>query len=414
MRVLILHNRYSNPGGEDAVVRSEAALLESSGVEVRVEQFENPDPESASFYDRVRAGLAAAWSRDAASRVAGLCGQFRPDIVHVHNFWMALSPSVHAACRRSGAATVQTLHNLRLLCLHPCCIRGGRQCEECLKSWPWRGVWHRCYRNSAFSSAALAWMVVANRIRRTWHRDVDAFIALTEYSRRQFAQTFPPARLFTKPNFVEDPGPVVRPPSAGNVVLYAGRLSAEKGVDLLLSAWRAADLDGLAQLQIVGDGPLDANLRQHAGLLGLRPPAVTFAGRSSGPEVLRAMSRARAVVVPSGCEQFPRVVAESYACGRPVIASDSGCMAELVHHNEQGLNFSTGRTGELAAALRRIVFEPSLSDGLGRNARATYLRQYTPGRNIATLMEIYDFARRSRIAGTQDFDRNRSHVPTTS
>src|SRR5690349_3833939 len=180
MRVLLLHNRYRQHGGEDAVVKSEARLLRQMGVEVLESTFTNDVDGEHSFRGTFELRLRSSWSGDSYRRIKRLCDDFHPDIAHIHNFWMEMSPSAHRACRDCGAATVQTLHNFRLLCSNALLKRKGSVCEDCLGKLPWRGVVRRCYRDSLLASLAVSRMIVANRVRRTWNRDVDAFIALSE------------------------------------------------------------------------------------------------------------------------------------------------------------------------------------------------------------------------------------------
>jgi glycosyltransferase involved in cell wall biosynthesis len=237
-------------------------------------------------------------------------------------------------------------------------------------------------------------MIVSNRGRGTWRRDVDAFIALTEHSRSKFiAGGLPADRIFVKPNFVEDSGQPACPPSASDVVLYAGRLSKEKGVAALLSAWAGAALGRHGRLVIAGDGPERATLEGQASLLGLSPPEVTFAGYQPAPKLHALIEGSRAMVVPSiWYETFGRVVIEAFCHARPVVVSDIGAIGELVHHGGTGLKFPPGDAAALGEALRTILGDGSLAGRLGANARAEYLAKYTPERNFEMLMRIYRFA----------------------
>ncbi len=394
MKVLILHNRYRQQGGEDLVVSSEARLLRSHGVEVFQFEVGNQVSADGTLADAVRLGLAAPWSRDSYEKALKLCEQYRPDVVHVHNFWMRLSPSVHAACRASGAATVQTVHNFRLLCTNALLMRNGRVCEDCLGKIPWRGVVRRCYRGSFLASAAVASMIVSNRRRNTWERDVDAFIALSAHSRgKLIAGSLPADRIFVKPNFVEDPGQLSSPPSSSNLVLYVGRLSKEKGVATLLSAWASGNLGRSGHLLIVGDGPERQTLQAHAVSLGLTAPGVVFAGWKTSGEVLALLEAARVVVIPSiWYEAFPMTVVEAFSRGRPLIVSNLGGLGEIVEWGREGFTYEPGNEAALGRALETVLTEPDLADRMGENARATYLARYTPEQNYQMLMNIYQFA----------------------
>jgi len=378
MKVLILHNRYREPGGEDAAASAEAALLREGGVDVVEATFDNQG-------SPLQLGLHAAWSRDSYRQVHAWCAAHQPDLCHVHNFWMRLSPSVHPACHAAGVATVQTLHNFRLMCVNGLLLRHGVVCEDCAGGVPWLGVVRRCYRDSFAASATVAGMIAGHRVRGTWDRDVDAFVALSRHSRDKLAAGRMPAdRIFVKPNFVSDPGEPELPPSASASIVYAGRLSPEKGLDRLLTAWRS--VDG-GRLVIIGDGPDRPRLEAQPNV------RVIFIGARRPEEVVRAIASARAVVLPSlGYENFPRLLVEAMACGRPALVSDIGALAEIVEHGRTGLRFHPGDTQGIAETLNVILADGALADRLGVNARAEYLAKYTPERNFEQLMRIYHFA----------------------
>lgn len=380
MKVLILHNKYRQPGGEDQVARAEIRLLCERGVDVYEYEVDN---ETVS-------PLASAWSRDSYEKVREVCRRFRPDIAHVHNFWLKLTPSVHAACRESGAATVQTLHNFRLLCTNGLFLRNSEVCEDCLGKSPWRGVVRRCYRDSFAASAGVARMIVLNRRRGTWDRDVDAFIVLSHAARERFeAAGFAPERLYLKANFCEDPGEMETPPSGSDMVLCAGRLSPEKGINVLLDAWKGQS----GRLLIAGDGPERAPLeRQARGLRG-----VTFFGRVDADAMGKLYGKARVVALPSICfEQFPRGVVEGFSYGRPLLVSAIGGLGELVEHDRTGLKFPAKDAGLMAVELRRLLADNALVDRLGHAARAEYLSKYTAQANFNSLLRIYEAAREHR------------------
>jgi glycosyltransferase involved in cell wall biosynthesis len=262
MHVLVFHNRYRQSGGEDAVFRSEIGLLRSRLIKVTEFEMTNGE-ETDGLRDVVQLGFTASWSNSSYKQVMKLCADLRPDIAHIHNFWMRLSPSVHYACRNSGVATVQTLHNYRLLCLKADFLRAGQICQDCLGHAPWRGIVRRCYRDSLAASTAVAAMVSTHRLLRTWKSQVNAFIALSNYSRSKFIEGgIPGERVFVRPNFLEDrviPGVL---PSSSNVILFVGRLAEEKGIDLLLRAWRGVRKSGNGILRIIGDGPIRRELEQ--------------------------------------------------------------------------------------------------------------------------------------------------------
>jgi glycosyltransferase involved in cell wall biosynthesis len=335
----------------------------------------------------VSIGWNAPWSRKSYERVLKVCRDVRPDIAHVHNFWMRLSPSVHAACHAAGVPTVQTLHNFRLMCANATFLREGAICEDCLGKTPWRGVVRKCYRDSAMASAAVAGMMVANRVRRTWVRDVDAFIALSEHSREKFvAAGLPEERIFVKPNFAEGPECVPASPSASGNVVFAGRLSPEKGARVLIEAWTSGSLGEVGRLYIAGDGPERGELER----LAAGTQSIAFLGALGAGEVHNLLVSARVVAVPSVCfENFPRVIAEAFSCGRPVAGSALGAVGEIVRDGECGLTFPHGDSATLSRVLRRILTDGDLADRMGQRARAEFERKYSADRNYEFLTSIY-------------------------
>lgn len=390
MRVLILHNRYRQYGGEDAVAEAETELLRSRGVEVlRLDAHNDADPR-VELKGALGLALKSHWSNESYRGVREICREFRPDVAHVHNFWLRLTPSVHAACHDAGVPTVQTLHNFRLFCTNAQFQWNGHTCEDCLGHIPWRGVVRRCYRNSLLASAAVARMIVSNRMRGTWMNKVNTFIALSRHSRDLFiAGGIPEERIRIKPNFVPDSARSCVPPSECSDFLFVGRLSKEKGVDTLLSAWPLAGLPAAARLLIVGDGPERGALEQQAAQLAVNG-SVLFLGRRAPADVLQLMGRARSVVMPSVFyECFPRTLVEAMSAGRPLIASTVGALDELVS-SKIGLQFAPHHADGLAQALQKLYSEPELADSLSDAARAGYLSRYTPDHNFQMLMDIYE------------------------
>ncbi len=409
MKVLLLHNRYRLLGGEDGVFRAEADLLTSLGMDVYEHQVDNGEDGRDMSLEAADMLWNSPWSRRSYAEISRICSRFQPDVAHIHNFWMRLSPAVHSACRESGAATIQTLHNFRLLCANARFLRQGAVCRDCLGKLPWRGVIRRCYRDSFVASAAVTAMIGVNRLNSTWKRDVDAFIALTQHSRDQFvAGGMPAERIFIKPNFRRDSGEPSTLPSSSDLIAYAGRLSPEKGVDVLLSAWASAGLSRFGKLLIVGTGECREALERQAEALNLRPPYVVFAGAKKAEEIPAIIRGARAMVLPSRYfECFPLSVVEAYSCGRPLIASNHGALGELVRDGETGLTAPPGDESLLGSAIERVLLDGALADRLGKRARSEYLNHYTDEQNAKALLDIYEFAIRSRCATVGGKDRHR-------
>lgn len=381
MRVLIAHNSYQQSGGEDAVVANERALLADAGCEVALLHVHND--EINSFWNKLWTTINLAHSPRGKTLMARKIERFRPDVVHVHNFFPLLTPSIYDACRDAGVPVVQSLHNYRLTCAGATLFRDGKPCEDCVHGSPYQAALHGCYRGSHAGSLAVARMIDVHRRNNTWNTRVDRFIALTRFAKERYvAAGIEPARIAVKPNFVPDPGrtPAGRqPPRVG--ALFVGRLSPEKGLRVLLQAWQGLDVP----LTIIGDGPLkDLAVAGSGG-------AITYLGKQTPLEVRAAMRGAAFLVMPSETyETFGMVIVEAFANGLPIIASRLGAMAELVEDGRSGFLFRPGDARDLAAKARSVAARPDVLRGLSEGARATYEARYTPEVNLRALMAIYD------------------------
>ena len=379
MRILQAHTRYRQAGGEDAVVAAEAALLRSAGHEVAEFEAQNPTAAAAA----AGAMATAAWNPAAARRMADRIAEFAPEVVHVHNTWFAMSPSVIEATRRQGVPVVLTLHNYRLMCSNGLLFRDGRPCTDCVGSHPWHGVVHRCYRDSAPASAVAATSIAVHQSRGTWRRGVNAYIAMTEAARPLFvAAGLPPERIVVKPHFVADPGPRRQPPSASRTVLYVGRLEVGKGIEVLLHAWRQLR-DPDLELLVIGDGPL-RDVAQR-----LAPAGVRFAGWLPREELREHLLTARAFAFPSEWyEPFGLAVVEAMAAGLAITASRIGGVEELLGPSARSQLVPPGDTGALAASLEALG-AGAVADRVGDRMRHRYRERFTPAANLPLLESIY-------------------------
>ncbi|GLH76750.1 glycosyl transferase [Bradyrhizobium sp. SSBR45G] len=386
MKILIAHNRYQGRGGEDVVFEAETTLLREAGHQVETLTVSNDAINSLS--SRVAATLSVVDSRFGRRVIGDALRCHQPDVVHVHNFFPRLSPAIFDVCRQFGVPAVATLHNYRTICSGGMLLRDGRICHDCLDAGNQiRGIVHRCYRNSLVGSAASACMITSHQRRGTWTRPGLRLIALTQFARDLFASSgFDAERIDVKPNFLPDPGePDWMARREG--ILFVGRLSPEKGVHDLLRAAALANVP----LRIAGDGPENDRLRREAG------PNVKFLGEIPRVDVLREMSSARALVVPSRWyEGFPMVVVEAFARGTPVIASRLGALAEIIRDDETGAVVTPGDIAALAAKMTMLAGDDALVQRCGRAARQTYLNLYTPRVNLRQLEAIY---RRAQASG---------------
>ncbi len=381
MRIGIFHNRYRYRGGEDVSVDLEVDHFAKAGHQVHVLIVDNRREIGRSPIGALRAGLRAHWNPATVRRVGSFLGEHPLDVAHVHNFFPLLSPALHAALHERGVPVVQTLHNYRLLCANGFFLRDGRACEDCVALGPWNAVRHGCYRGSRLQTAVWAHMTAYHRRRGTWRECVALFAIPSRFTRQKLLQTgIPPERLRVVPLPVPDPGP---PRAAGRGALFVGRLSAEKGVHLLLDAWR--QLDGYP-LCVVGTGPEEARLRARAASV----PGVRLVGALPHERVLEAMADAAFVVLPSTWyENFPLSAIEAKACGRALVASHPSALSDLVQPGGTGELFEMGDARSLAAACRRLADDPAATREMGERARAEYEELYTPARCAGKLEEIF-------------------------
>ncbi|WP_420475300.1 glycosyltransferase [Noviherbaspirillum sp. ST9] len=378
MKILVAHNAYQHRGGEDIVVEAEVDLLRHYGHEVKVYRQHN---DALHHMSRAKAAVSAIWSQDAAEDVEELCNRFHPDVIHVHNTFPLISPSLYWMADALQVPVVQTLHNFRLLCPQAIFLRDGKICEDCVGKLPWRSVTRKCYRESAVQSAVITTMLATHRAIGTYRDRVTRYIALNRFARSKYIEGGLPAERFRiKPNFVAS---TVMPEWTGRRGgMYVGRLSSEKGLEVLAATARNG---GAEHVDVIGSGPLEALARDSFGnrYLGFRPL----------DEIMARMARAQYLVLPSICyENSPRTIVEAFSCGLPVIASRLGALADLVRDGVTGLLFNPGDAADLAEKIAWAEAHPEQMVRMGQAARDEYEAEYTPERNYEMLMDIYDDA----------------------
>lgn len=382
LRVLVVHNSYQQAGGEDSVFEAEVRLLRNAGHHVSVLKVSNDGIKGP--WASAKAATGSVYSLHGRRLVSDAIQDHQPDVVHVHNFFPRLSPSVFDACADAGVPAVWTLHNFRVFCSNGLMFRDGGPCTLCLGGSSWPGVVHRCYRNSLVGSATVAAMIAFHRKTNTWSQKVTRFIALTDFARDLFIQSgVPPEKIVVKANFIPDPGRAHTANSVRSGAVYVGRLSEEKGVECLVRAWRTVPVP----LTIYGDGPMRQRLEQIA------PANVRFVGWQSREIVDSAIAAAGALIVPSlWYENFPMTVVEATAAGTPIIASRHGALETIVEDGVSGRLFHTGDAADLSLIARECFADPVRLRALGSGARATYELRSAPDINLKRLISIYSDA----------------------
>lgn len=387
LKILLAHNYYQQPGGEDTAFESEVNLLRDRGHQV-VEFIDHN--ERIRQMSKASAAAQSLWSRDSYQKILDLIEKEKPDIAHFHNTFPLISPSVYYACEKMGVSVIQALDNPRLLCPSANFHRDGRICQECLgKTPPWPSIRYKCYRDSRLETAGVASMLSLHRWMNTWQNKVTAFLVATDFYRHKFIEGGLPAqKIFYKPYFIS-PDPVIRSsPGLGNYALFIGRLDPEKGIKPMLAAWENLTIP----LKIRGNGQLESYVKEWQSQHPQSP--VEIIGRLPREDLSGLIRGARFLVWPSlgFYETFGFVAVESFANGIPVIASNAGVLAEVVTDGHTGLHFKSGDSNDLNSKVAWLWEHPEESARMGINARSEYEQKFTADKNYEMLINIYQQA----------------------
>jgi glycosyltransferase involved in cell wall biosynthesis len=382
MKILFIHNFYQIEGGEDAVFKNEIELLNQKN-EILVYTVNNDSINT--LLGKVLAFFRVVFSFKAYRKFKQYLIFHNPDVVHVHNYFPLLSPSIFYACKKISIPVVHTLHNYRAVCPTALLMHAGEVEERSIKGTSWWAVANKVYRGSLVGTLALATMVELHKWLGTWQTKLDRFIALTEFSKQKYIEAgWPSHKIVVKPNFIEDSfdGDTVVA-KAGGYGLFVGRLSEEKGVDILFESWA----NTLGKLKVIGDGPLKLFVESKSS------GSIEFLGRKDKSDVLDLVRNADFIVMPSTWyEGFPMVLVEAFACGTPALVSRLGSMKEIVEDGVTGLHFEAGNAQDLAEKAQWLIDNPERTREMGQNARNEYLSKYTPEKNYEMLIDIYQQA----------------------
>lgn len=389
MKVILCHDFYRLPGGEDQVFLDECWLLEKYGHQVVRYEKHNSKIKTMGNLDVARSTI---WNSKVRTELDELITDTRPDIIHFHNTFPLISASAYAAAKKHNVPVVQTLHSFRMICPGSTLIRDGKICEKCVgKTLALPSIAHACYRDSKLMSGVVAARNAIHRLFGTWKNNVSRFIALTDHSRDLFVRAGLPAdKIVVKPNFVRpDPGQRV---AEGDYAIFVGRLSREKGIEVLLNAWQKQGCS--VPLVIVGDGPLRESVNQAAAANS----NITYLGQLPFEQVLEKIRDSKLLIMPSiWYETFGRTMIEAFAAGVPVIASNLGAMKEIVTDGLTGLHFEVGSAEDLTTKIKTLFGDDKLRRRLGNAARQTYVEKFTAEKNYELLMNIYDQANYSVV-----------------
>jgi glycosyltransferase involved in cell wall biosynthesis len=384
--VLVVHNRYRSeqPSGENNVVDAEVTLLAEGGHQVSLFERRSDDIAAMPLPRKAAVPLMVPWNPAVRKELAARLRASRPDVVHIHNTFPLLSPSVVAACADAGVPAVATLHNYTMVCPPGTLHRDGRICTDCVGGSPLPAVKHGCYRGSSAATLPMAASMIANR--RRWWTGVSRFFCISAAQRDLLVSAgMPGERMVVKHNFVTDPG--VRRTGDGKHVLFLGRVTEEKGIGLLMRAWEQLGGALGVPLVIAGTGPMQDEVAAWAAARD----DVSYVGLRNKAECRALTADAVAVVAPSTwLEAFGLVVVEAMAAGVPTVAAAHGAFPELVEDGVTGLLHTPGDAASLADRLRAVVGDRNRE--MGDAARVRYEKDFTPAVGLDRLIAGYQAA----------------------
>lgn len=390
MRILMVHNEYAKPSGEEHAARAIAGLLEANGHEVRW-MLRSSAEIAESLQGKVQSFFSGIYSRESRQRIGRVLEREGPfDVVQAQNLYPLLSPSVLAECSRRGVPVVMRCPNYRLFCPNGLHLSRGEICERCLGGHEWWCALRNCEDNVVKSTGYAARAIFA-RMSGMIRDNVSVFIVLSEFQRQRFiAQGIAPERIAIVPNFEQmSAADLEEPPEPGDTISFAGRLSPEKGIGDFVEAARA--LPSL-RFAVAGDTSLMPELVRSA------PANVTFHGFLTGATLDAFYHRTRIFISPGlWFEGFPNVVTKAMIKARPVIASNLGALPEIVTDGQTGLLYPPHDVPELVAKIKQLHDAPGLCRTMGEAGRAKALREYSPKQAYVHLEQAYSLAGRPPV-----------------
>jgi glycosyltransferase involved in cell wall biosynthesis len=385
MNILLVHNAYAEFSGEEAVVESQVRLLEKNGHHVI--RYERNSAEIATMHlGRLQAFFSGIYSFSSRNQMRKLLADHNPDIVHIHNLFPLISPSVLPECKKTGIPVVMTVHNYRLACPNGLFLPKGRMnvCERCCGGSEYWCVLRNCEQNHVKSFGYALRSYVARR-RRLFLDNVTMYACLSEFQKNKLInEGISAARLAVVPNMVErsDAQPYR---ATGEYVGYVGRVSPEKGIHVLVKA--AAQLPDV-QFKAAGA------YKTMQALVKDSPTNISFVGHLDKDHLSAFYWNCRFFVFPSICyEAFGLSQVEAALRGKPVISSRIGGIPEIVDDGETGLLFEPGNPKELAEKIKYLWSNPTLCQEMGENARQKAIRAYSPNQYYEKLVDVYENAK---------------------
>jgi glycosyltransferase involved in cell wall biosynthesis len=381
MKVLVCHNRYRSdfPSGENRYVDDEIALLRGAGINVIPMIEENDSIINGGPLQMANAGLGLLYSPSGVRQFQRLLREERPDVVHIHNVFHLISPAVIRVAKAAGTPVVHRVHNDRHTCVNGAHFRDGRPCEECLgRRVAFPAIQHGCYRGSRPLSVVR--VIAENAHRSTW-RMIDKFLVpRPSMVSRLLTAGIDEKQITVTPPYVPDPGEPTTSP--GKDFVCIGRLEEEKGIMLLLDAWRSRTRRGTRRLRIGGSGPLEERVRSTI----LNEDDVDYLGHLERDQVQSEFQNCGVAVAPLLFEGLPLVAIEALAQGRPIMMNR---LIGLPSYVSEEFGWCIEPTVDSwRKALDAIEQDEIEARGLA--GRKHYVATHSPSAAIGALIKIYE------------------------
>ena len=379
MKICLVHNEYGKLSGEEMVVRGIEKILINNGHEV-IQYIRYSADIKTMKLGKVHAFFSGIYSLSSRKKIRALLEKQIPDVVHIHNLFPLISPSILSVCYRMRIPVVMTVHNYRLICPSGLFLRDNEICEKCSGGREYWCLIHNC-ENDILKSLGYCLRNAVARILKFYKKNVSIYAALTEFQRRKLiAEGFPSERIAVAPNMAEPEG--IEPSfSSGKYVGYIGRISPEKGINLLLSAARSC-LE--IPFKAAGNYDLMPDLPSQA------PSNFEFIGYLTGKGSSDFYERSRIIVLCSTWyEGFPMVLVEAMLHGKPIICPRIGCMPEIVEEGISGLLFESGDYKDLASKIRYLWERSDLCQKMGIYGREKAIKEYSAEKYYERLISLY-------------------------
>lgn len=381
MKILLLHNNYQQKGGEDSVLENEYQLLKQ---ENSVEKLLFNNDNIKSSFDKLKIGVSSLYNYKSSKLLEQKIDEFKPDIIHVHNFFPIASPSIFYVAQQLNIPIVMTLHNYRLICPNALLFKDNEICEKCInKTFPIDGVVNGCYRDSKVQTLSLALMSFFHKKVKTWNNKVDKYITLTNFAKEKILHSslnLNSKQIVVKPNFVEDYGYSYE---KEDYFIFIGRLSIEKGINLLLDTFKKNN----KKLLIIGGGSLEKEVLTASD----SHENITYLGFQGKEFIIEKLTKAKALIFSSiWYEGMPMTILESFSTGTPVLVPNIGGPNEMIENNVNGLIYDANNVNSLIQSINTLLDKNDEDyKEMCINARESYLEAYSPSKNYEYLMNIY-------------------------